>query len=112
MVIADFNVVCLTILKTKANAPLRIDRNSVLPLPVARKRMEPIARGYLQIIQTLSQMHIFELPSGSLRHVWRELIGSPYGIELLGALNGKSLNHWLKCSASRDMYQQAGPMPA
>src|SRR5690606_5876993 len=89
MVIADFNIVCVTILKTKADAPLRIDRNSVLPLPVARKRMESIARRHFQIIQTLRQMHIFELPRGSLSHVWREFFGSPFRVKLLCALIGE-----------------------
>lgn len=40
-------------------------------------------------------MHIFEFPSRSLRHIWGELLGSPFGIELLGALIGESFNHKL-----------------
>jgi hypothetical protein len=64
MVITDLDVVCVTICKTEADAPLRIDRDSMQTLSIPRQRVEPIARGHHQIIQTLRQMHVLGL-SGS-----------------------------------------------
>lgn len=51
MVINDFNVVGVAVPPVKADAPLVIDANTVLPRPVAFELLEAVARGNPEIVQ-------------------------------------------------------------
>jgi hypothetical protein len=51
MVVNDLDVVRVTIGPFEADPILEVDADTVLPLPIAPKRFEPIARQQGQIVQ-------------------------------------------------------------
>src|SRR5438094_8261905 len=51
MVVHDFHVQRILALPAEANAPLVIDTDAVLPVPVALQRFKPISRRSAQISQ-------------------------------------------------------------
>lgn len=75
VIIADLNVIGITIDKAKANTPLTIDRDGVLSLPVALECVQPISRGHREIIKGGCQVNVLQLSRRSWRHVGREALG-------------------------------------
>jgi hypothetical protein len=49
MVVADLDVKDIAILESKADPPLIVDGDRVLPLSVVGQRMKAVTRGHLQI---------------------------------------------------------------
>jgi hypothetical protein len=66
VVIADFNVIGISIVETKANPPLVVNRDGVLTLSVTRKDMQSVTRGHLQVLQTDGKVQILEFARGAL----------------------------------------------
>jgi hypothetical protein len=62
MVIADLNLKRVTIFKSETNAPLIINSYGVLPFTIIRELMQFVSRWNLKVIETSSQIHIFQLP--------------------------------------------------
>jgi hypothetical protein len=61
MVIADFNVVRVTIHKPETDPPLIVDGNRMLALSITFKRVQTIARGRPQIAQIGRQVDVLKL---------------------------------------------------
>jgi len=51
MIVYDFNVMRVAVAPAKADAPLVVDPDAVLPLAVAGKRLEPVARWSTQVVE-------------------------------------------------------------
>ncbi len=58
MVIHDLNIVSIPLPPNKADAPLVVDSNAVLPAATAMQRFEPIARRRGQIAQVRSSIQL------------------------------------------------------
>jgi hypothetical protein len=71
MVITDFNVVCVTILKPKTDPLLIVDGYRVLALAIIFKRMQPVARWISQVVKLRRKIHVLKLPCCSLRNIRR-----------------------------------------
>src|SRR5712692_6313006 len=64
MIVGNFHVVGVPVPPHKANAPLVIDSDAVLPLPVTVQRLQPVARNGGQIPKFSRSIEHLELPKG------------------------------------------------
>jgi hypothetical protein len=62
VVIDDFDPLCKPILPDKAEAPLVVDPNAVLPRATPARRLEPVPRRSGQVPQLLCRMELPQLP--------------------------------------------------
>jgi len=93
MVIADLDVVRITVYEPKTNAPLIVYRNGVLPFAVILQRVKVIARGHLQVAQGRRQVDILELACSSPGDIGGEAGRLAGQEQLAGAFVGKRLDH-------------------
>ena len=74
MVIDDLNVVRIAITPPKANPPLIVDPDAVLPLSVTGQRLQPIARWGFQVAKAARAMNLGQLSVGGPHDVvWNAL---------------------------------------
>jgi hypothetical protein len=62
MIVADFNIKSVTILKPKADSPLVINRNGMLSFTIIGKPVQLISWRNLEIIKTCGQIDVFQFP--------------------------------------------------
>jgi len=93
VVVAELDVVRMTVDETEADAPLVIDRNGVLPDAVSLERMEPISRRHAQVRDLERRVDGFELPERAPRHIGGHLLGLAGSEQLLGLPVSKGLDH-------------------
>jgi len=72
MIIHYPDVVGISTLPFKTDAPLVVDANAVLTLSVARQFLKAVRRRYAQILQDLGSVQDFKPPSGNPLDVLRE----------------------------------------
>ena len=91
MVINNFNLLDMAIDPNKANAPLVIHANAVLPSAVAAQSFQPIARWYTQKVKTCRGMYLLQFPNRHGCNVCKPCYPSPvkqqFGIGVAEALN-------------------------
>ena len=61
MIVCQFHVVSIAVDEPKADAPLAVDGDGVLSLPVPCKFMKPVAGRNLQVVQARRQIKVLEL---------------------------------------------------
>ena len=69
MVVRNLDVVGILIDKSETHAPLVVDGDGMLSLPVPLKSMETVAGRNLQVVETGGQVNVFQLshrPAGDL----------------------------------------------
>src|SRR5665811_763125 len=93
MVVTDLNVVGISVFEDKADSPLVVDRDRMLPFAVTLQAMQPIAGRLLQVLQTRSQVQILQSAPGSSRQVRLKPFRLSGGVQLLRALVRKRLDH-------------------
>ena len=93
MVVADFNIIGLAVLEQKADSPLVVDGNRMLPLAVASKRMQPIARWNPEVAESGRRVYLFKLSQGPLHNVRREPTCLAGHEQVLRSLVCKGLDH-------------------
>jgi len=86
VIIADLNIIGVTVDEPKTDAPPVVDGDRVLPLSVAFQRMEPVTGWNLQIIQSTSQIQILELTRSPFGNIRRKPLRFARGVQFLGAL--------------------------
>lgn len=74
MVVAELDIVRITFLETKADAPSVVDGNRVLTGPIAFECVQPIARWHDEVGETHCHVDRFQLPQGSTRDVSRHAL--------------------------------------
>jgi len=62
VIVHNLDLVRVSVLPSKADAPLVVDANAVLTLSVAVQRFEPIARRDSQVLNSACSMQIKKLP--------------------------------------------------
>jgi hypothetical protein len=65
MIIRDFNVICVAVDKRKADSPLIIYGNRVLPSSLTFQGVKTIAWRHLQVIETCGKIDVFQAAHGS-----------------------------------------------
>ena len=93
MIVRDLDIVGITIDEPEANAPLIIDMDRVLSLPVSPELMEPIAARNLKIVYSRCQAHVLKLSPRPPSDVRRKLFRPPGVAKLLRLSVCKSLDH-------------------
>ena len=93
MIVAGLDVVRVAVVEPKADAPLIIDRDRMLPCTVAFEGVEPVAGRNAQVGHLRRHMHRFELSKGAARDVGRHSPGLSRAEELLGLTIGEGLDH-------------------
>ncbi len=72
MIIGDFYVSRVAILPGKANAPLIVYPNAVLPRPVAAQFFQPVCRRYTQVDEIFRIIDHAQLSQGNLLDIGRQ----------------------------------------
>ena len=72
MIIRDFYLVGITVAKEEADTPLIVNRYGILAFSVVAEFVETIARWHTQVVQTDSQLQVFQFPP--LIPIWLVLI--------------------------------------
>jgi hypothetical protein len=80
VVVNYFNVVSAVCFPTKADAPLTVDADAVLALPVALQRLQPIPLGNSQVIEIDSGVKVVQLEKSQALQV-RMQSANPFTIE-------------------------------
>ena len=89
MVINDFNIVGIAALPSKANSPLFIDADTVLPLPFAFQLLKMVCRRDAQCFEDGCGMNDFKLYSGNSLNRLRQFRGEPALEYFFGLLAGE-----------------------
>ena len=93
MIVAEFDIEHVAVFETKADTPLRVDRNGVLSGAIVLERVQSVTRRHAQIGELDSDVQRFQLAQGASGHVrWNppRLAGPK---ELLGLAICKGLDH-------------------
>ena len=93
MIIDDRNGVCISALPAKADAPLIIHANAVLPRAIALQLFQAIAGRYAKIVQTFCCVYDHELAQHRTLQLGGET-SNPRSLEQpLGVGIGEALDH-------------------
>lgn len=86
MVISYFNMIGVTLHVPKTNAPLIVDCNGVLSLPVAFEGMQPVARWNPQVTESCGVMNVLQPPDRPFDQVRRQPFRRAVNKKLLSVL--------------------------
>jgi hypothetical protein len=93
MVVDDPDIAWSSIIPGKADAPLVVDPDTVLPEPIALEGFQPIPRRYAQVSQLASTVHQAKLPECHSLYIRRKLSASLAGPDALGFSICETLDH-------------------
>jgi hypothetical protein len=93
VVIAKLNVVCVPVNEAKTDPPLVVYRDRILTLSISHKRMKPVVRRHLEIVEARSEINILELSSSSLCDVSWNPLPFARGVELLSTPIRERFDH-------------------
>ena len=93
MVIAELDVVRLTLNKAETDPPLIVDGDRVLAFSVPFQCMESIAGRHSKVVKARGDVHGLELPQRAPRKVRRDTTRPAGDEERLGTAVGKGLDH-------------------
>ena len=72
MIIDDFNIKGIAILKAKAYTPLFVDTNTPLPCAIMNQRFQPVGRRKTQILNTRGRIQLHQTHCRSLENFRRQ----------------------------------------
>ena len=93
VVVCDLHLVGITIDEPEANAPLIVDTNRVLPLPILSKLMKTISWRNLEVVYSRRQVHVFKFTPRSPGDVRRKASRPSSSVKLLCLLVREGLDH-------------------
>ena len=93
MIVTYFDVKRVSVLESKADSPLIVDRYRVLPSSIAPQRVEPVSRRRTQIVEPRGQIDILEFSRGAPSYIVWKPACLPGLVQIPGPLIGESLNH-------------------
>ncbi len=74
VVVADFDIIGVTVHETKADAPLIVDCNRALTLSIVFQCVQAISRWNSEIFKLRNQIHILRFSDGTTCNVRREAL--------------------------------------
>ena len=93
MVVCDFDAVCVAVLPFKADSPLVIDPDAVLPGTVPRKLLQTVRGRDPEIVQSYGSVEHTQLAQSSLLNIpWQLFRGLPRK-NLLGLFASEASDH-------------------
>jgi hypothetical protein len=72
VIVADLDLIGVPVHEPKAYAPLIIDCDGMLSLPIAPESVQPVAWRYLEVIQRRREMDVLKLPNSASSDVGRK----------------------------------------
>jgi hypothetical protein len=93
MVIGNPDLIGVWLFPSKAEMPLVIDADTVLPGPIALQGLEPIAGRRKQIRQSVSLIQVDQLTPRCSLYVWRKSPRKLAAVNLLGLFVGEAADH-------------------
>ena len=93
MIVAELDIVGIAIFEPKADAPLIVDSDRMLPRAVAFERMEPVAGRYPQVGEHDRNMDSFQLAQGASSDVWRDPLRLPGPVQFFGLPIREGFDH-------------------
>jgi hypothetical protein len=93
MVVAELDVIPVAVGKPKADPPLIVDRDGMLPRSITFEGVQPIPWRHAQIRELRGNVDGFKLPQRSPSDIRRHLLRLPRAEELLGLAIGEGLDH-------------------
>jgi hypothetical protein len=93
MIVADFDVVRITVDEPKTNPPLIVHGNRVLALSIIFERVKVIAWWHFQVAQGRRQVDVLEFAGSSPGHISWEASRLSRQEQLSGAFVGERLDH-------------------
>ena len=74
MIVAYLDLERVPVNETETNAPLVVDGNGILPLPVVFERVQTIPWRDAKIVQARREVHVFQLAGGARRNIRGETL--------------------------------------
>ena len=74
MIVAELDIVRITLLEAKADTPLIVHRDCVLTGALALERVQPIARWHAEVHEAHGGVDAFQLPEGTPRYLDRHAL--------------------------------------
>ena len=68
MIVHDLHIVGVRVVPDETDAVLIVDPNAVLAAPVARERLDPVARKRREVAELSSRVSLLQLSLGDPRH--------------------------------------------
>jgi hypothetical protein len=93
VVVADFDIVGITVDESKTDTPLVIDGDGVLALSIVLQRVQVIARWNLEIVKLRRQVHVLQFPDSTSCNISWESLGLSIEEQVTGAAIGERLDH-------------------
>ena len=93
MVVHDFNTLRTEPRPDKADSPLVVDPDAVLPVPIATQRLQSVARWRGQIAEHLRIVQLPQLALGDALPVRPDASGEPAVKQGLGIAIGEGADH-------------------
>ena len=94
MIVADLDVVRVTVNEQKADTPLLVNGDGVLTLTVTLERMEAIAGWHFQVVQVRRQIDVFQFACRSPGNIDGKARRFPRREQFPSALVRERLDHW------------------
>ena len=95
MIVDDLDLPSVAITPDKADTPLLVDANAMVPKSVATKSFQPVARRDSQIIKATSRIDCKQPGTGPLLDLHGEPANSIASEDSRSALTGKGFDHEL-----------------
>ncbi len=93
MIVCYFYFSCLVVGPFKANAPLVIDADAILPGTVALELLESVPRDHLQILQRIGIIQVQQFAAGRALDIRGKFSGELTPEDLFGLLGCKGFDH-------------------
>src|SRR5260221_60844 len=94
MVIHNLNIAGIRTVPAKTDAPLVVDADTILAVPIAFQRFKPVARRHGHFADSHCSVKLQELAPGGPLNVWRKPSGHVPAENLLRLRAGEALNHF------------------
>jgi hypothetical protein len=99
MIVDDLDIVGRSIMPPKANPPLLVDPDAVLPAPLTLQSLEPVAWRHPQVSQSTRLVEHAQLAQRHRLDLKQQPPTAPTTPNLCGCGIGKALNHALRIAA-------------
>ena len=93
VVVADFNVIRITIFKSETDSPLIIDCDRILALSLTLQRVKSVTWWTPEVVQPRGEIDVLEFTRSSLRDIRRKPLGLARLVERLRPTISKRLYH-------------------
>lgn len=93
VIVAELNVVGVTIGKPKADAPLVVHCDRVLTMPIGPERVKAITPWHLEVVESTGEMHILKFTNRATDQIRRQPLGPSRAEKIIGTPIRERFDH-------------------